>query len=184
VWVANTTDNTVTRLSLPALQVRKIAVTAPTAVTAGVGGVWVASQQTRRVVRIDPTSFKVTERVPTANPPGAMAAAGSRIWLTVLSTPLSHRGGTLRLGLAAGFDSIDPAVAFSAWSVQMLANTNDGLVGYRRVGGGAGTVIVPDLAAAMPSVSADGLTYTFQLRRGIRYSNGALRLPLGPGFAS
>ena len=173
VWVANTTDNTVTRLSLPALQVRKIAVSAPTAVTAGAGGVWVASQQTRRVVRIDPRSFKVTARVPTANPPGAMTAAGSRIWLTVLSTPLSHRGGTLRLGLASGFDSIDPAVAFAAESVQMLANTNDGLVGYRRVGGGAGTVIVPDLAAAMPSVSADGLTYTFQLRRGIRYSNGA-----------
>jgi peptide/nickel transport system substrate-binding protein len=172
VWVANTTDNTVTRLSLPDLQVRKIAVSAPTAVAAGAGGVWVASQGARRVVRIDPGSFQVTKTVATANPPGTMTVAGDRVWLTVLSAPVSHRGGTVRLGLAAGFDSIDPAVSFSPWSWQVLANTNDGLVGYRRVGGGAGSVIVPDLAVAIPTASDDGLSYTFQLRRGLRYSNG------------
>ena len=54
----------------------------------------------------------------------------------------------------------------------MLAMTNDGLLTYRRVGGAAGLQIVPDLAVAMPTVGDGGRSYTFQLRRGIRYSNG------------
>jgi ABC-type transport system substrate-binding protein len=40
----------------------------------------------------------------------------------------------------------------------------DGLAGF--------TLIVPDLAAKMPTVSPDGRTYTFDLRTGIRYSTG------------
>jgi ABC-type transport system substrate-binding protein len=40
----------------------------------------------------------------------------------------------------------------------------DGLAGF--------TLLVPDLAAKMPTVSPDGRTYTFDLRTGIRYSTG------------
>ena len=42
----------------------------------------------------------------------------------------------------------------------------------RKVGGPDGATVVPDLATALPEVSADGLTYRFVLRSGIRYSNG------------
>jgi peptide/nickel transport system substrate-binding protein len=50
--------------------------------------------------------------------------------------------------------------------------TNDGLVGYRRVGGPAGDELIPDLARGLPVPSDNGKTYTFRLRAGIRYSNG------------
>ena len=30
----------------------------------------------------------------------------------------------------------------------------------------------PDIASAMPTVSADGLTYTFKLRQDVKFSNG------------
>ena len=33
--------------------------------------------------------------------------------------------------------------------------------------------MVPDLAVSLPAISDRGHTYTFQLRKGIRYSNGA-----------
>jgi peptide/nickel transport system substrate-binding protein len=55
--------------------------------------------------------------------------------------------------------------------------TNDGLVTYRRTGGLAGSLLVPDLATSLPTPTNRGLTYTFQLRRGIRYSTGALVRP-------
>jgi peptide/nickel transport system substrate-binding protein len=55
--------------------------------------------------------------------------------------------------------------------------TNDGLVGFRRVGGGEGVQLVPDLAAALPAPSDGGKTYTFTLREGIRYSTGKLVQP-------
>jgi peptide/nickel transport system substrate-binding protein len=34
-------------------------------------------------------------------------------------------------------------------------------------------VLVPDLAAAAPTISADGLTYTFTLRDGVRFEDGS-----------
>jgi hypothetical protein len=71
----------------------------------------------------------------------------------------------------------DPAVAFIIPMWQMLSVTNDGLVGYRRVGGPLGDTLVPDLAQALPAPASNGLTYTFHLRPGIRYSTGALVRP-------
>jgi peptide/nickel transport system substrate-binding protein len=49
----------------------------------------------------------------------------------------------------------------------------DGLVAYRRVGGIGGGTLVGNLAVRVPRPTDQGRTYTFQLRRGIRYSNGA-----------
>ena len=54
----------------------------------------------------------------------------------------------------------------------------DGLVAYRRVPGVAGGTLVGGLATRPPAPSADGRTYVFTLRRGIRYSDGT---PVRPG---
>jgi peptide/nickel transport system substrate-binding protein len=59
----------------------------------------------------------------------------------------------------------------------MLSMTNDGLVTYRRVGGLSGSTLVPDLATSLPVPTDGGRTYTFELRRGVRYSTGALVRP-------
>ena len=50
--------------------------------------------------------------------------------------------------------------------------TNDGLVSFKRVPGPDGETVVADLAEALPTPTDGGLTYAFQLRRGIRYSTG------------
>src|SRR5260370_16823448 len=60
---------------------------------------------------------------------------------------------------------------------QMPSMPNGGLVGSRRAGGPAGDALVPDLARALPAPGNGGLTYTFHLRPGIRYSTGALVTP-------
>jgi peptide/nickel transport system substrate-binding protein len=71
-------------------------------------------------------------------------------------------------------DSIDTAVAYdtAAWPVTRM--TNDGLVAFNQVSGLAGTEIVPDLAVSLPTPTAGGRTWSFQLRSNIRYSNGAV----------
>ena len=43
------------------------------------------------------------------------------------------------------------------------------LMNYRHVAGQAGTEVLPDLAADMPDVSEDGLTYEFTLREGVMF---------------
>ena len=100
----------------------------------------------------------------------------------MLPSLASHRGGTLTVIAQLPPDEgarppTDPAVAYYPWAWQMLSMTNDGLVGYRRVGGLAGDQLVPDLAAALPVPADGGRTYTFRLRAGIRYSTGALVRP-------
>src|SRR5262249_44714153 len=106
--------------------------------------------------------------------PASLAGQGRQLWVGAVGSLASHRGGTLRVLSQGGdsFDSIDPgaAVRVSAW--QVLTTTNDGLLAFRHAGGPAGLTLVPDLAASLPVVSDEGRTYTFQLRKGIRYSDG------------
>jgi hypothetical protein len=76
-----------------------------------------------------------------------------------------------------GPGSIDPALTQppNGWSI--LTMTNDGLVGFRRVGGVEGVQLVPDLAVSLPTPSDDGKTYTFRVRPDVHYSNGRLVQP-------
>ncbi len=54
----------------------------------------------------------------------------------------------------------------------MLSLAYDGLIAYRRVAGAGGSTLVADLAASVPQPTDGGHTYTFQLRRGLRFSDG------------
>jgi ABC-type transport system substrate-binding protein len=84
-------------------------------------------------------------------------------------------GGTLTVGAYHDdfFDSIDTNIwdGGISWSVARLVCVP--LVWYPNAGGAAGQTLVPGLAAAMPKISADGRTYTFTIRAGLRFSNGA-----------
>jgi peptide/nickel transport system substrate-binding protein len=93
---------------------------------------------------------------------------------------MAHRGGVLRVvgGPEVGFPedhaaTFDTVIQNSEWQGRLVAMTNDGLVGLRRTGGAHGSGLVPNLAVALPVRSRDGRTYTFHLRRGLRYSTGA-----------
>ncbi len=70
------------------------------------------------------------------------------------------------------FDSIDTNLwdATTSWSVARL--TCVPLVWYPNATGSAGATLSPGLAESMPTVSADGLTYTFKIRPGLKFSNG------------
>jgi ABC-type transport system substrate-binding protein len=74
--------------------------------------------------------------------------------------------------LAINADSIDPAVSHAPGSWLVMSVTNDGLVGFRHVGGEEGAAIVPNLATSLPTPTNSGKTYFFQLRDGVRYSTG------------
>ena len=69
--------------------------------------------------------------------------------------------------------TLDPAKNYTVLGFQSAQYVADGLVGFRRAAGVAGTQIVPDLATTVPAPTDGGKTYVFHLRKGIRYSNGA-----------
>jgi YVTN family beta-propeller protein len=180
VWVSDS-GGTVARLNPGTGRVQQIKVGgSPTAIAVAHGAVWVASGL-GSVLRIDPPT-RLVRSIRVGNEPSGLAAAGGNVLVTVLPSLASHRGGTLTLVAsftmtAAGHFWSDPAVAWDAVDWQILAMTDDGLVGYRRVGGPAGNQLVPDLARALPVPTDNGTAYTFRLRAGIRYSNGQLVRP-------
>ncbi len=75
-------------------------------------------------------------------------------------------GGVLRLSSAADVRTLDPAAGYDEVSWLFEQAIFDTLVGYDE-----GTRIVPQLAASW-QVNADGRSYTFRLREGVRFSTG------------
>jgi len=65
-------------------------------------------------------------------------------------------------------NSFDPAQAYDYLGSEVVFNTAETLVTYAPDAAEPS----PQLAAAMPDVSPDGLTYTFVLRAGVKFSDG------------
>ncbi len=63
--------------------------------------------------------------------------------------------------------SLDPALSGDTGSSFVLRQVYSGLLGLDK-----DLKVVPDLAATLPDVSADGLTYTFTLRPGVKFHSG------------
>ncbi len=83
-----------------------------------------------------------------------------------------HRGGTMRLLARSAAGTLDPHINYTDQGWQMYQPIYDGLVAFRKAEGMDGFTIVPDLAEALPAVSNDGKTFTFKLRKGIKFSTG------------
>jgi peptide/nickel transport system substrate-binding protein len=89
----------------------------------------------------------------------------------------AHKGGVFTILANSSFGVADPAQNYTLQEWQLLINTHDGLVQFKRVGGTPGTEIVPDLAESIPTPTDGGKTYTFQIRKGIKFSNGQVLKP-------
>jgi YVTN family beta-propeller protein len=175
VWVANSLDGTVSRIDPRTDQVAATIPVGngPSAIAPGIGGVWVANEFGESVSRVDPATNAVAQTVALAGRPDGLAVATGLVWVSAQDAGTHHKGGTLSVMSSGGFGSLDPASPnVQIPSALMLPMTNDGLTAFRRAGGSDGTQLVPDLAVSLPAPIDGGTTYTFQLRRGIRYSNG------------
>jgi peptide/nickel transport system substrate-binding protein len=175
VWVSNSLDGTVARLDPATGSVtatRKVGADPGTIVEAD-GALWVADEFGGAVTRIDPRDLSVRTIV-TGSAPAGLAVLGGSLWATTRTAPTTHRGGTLTLVSSrdngTDIDTIDPSGVGASYPV--LTYVYDGLLGYKRVGGVDGSTVVPDLATSIPTPTAGGTVYTFQLRRGLHYSDG------------
>src|SRR5207245_2564371 len=112
-----------------------------------------------------PTSFRILKTL-------ALSAVAS---LAVVACGGGGGGGngnlasdqTLNFPILGDFGTLDPATADAETDQEIQQNFQDGLVRFD-----ANLNIVPDLATAVPSASSDGLTYTFNLRKDVTFSNG------------
>jgi ABC-type transport system substrate-binding protein len=75
-----------------------------------------------------------------------------------------------RWQLDTDVDYVDPALAYYVISWQIEQATCARLVNYPPVPGEPGRRLQPEIAAGMPTVSADGRTYTFTLRGDFKFA--------------
>ncbi len=174
VWVVNRQDATVSQIDPATNSVSDTITVArdPAAIALSESGAWVATANAQ-VSRIDRRTGRIAATVDLGNPPTALVSDDESVWVTTQPTAAHHRGGTVTVATGEfPYRYLEPG-AYEAQSQQILSLAYDGLVAYRRTGGTTFGPLVADLAAAVPEPSADGRTYVFTLRRGIRYSNGA-----------
>ncbi|MBW4623588.1 MAG: ABC transporter substrate-binding protein [Cyanosarcina radialis HA8281-LM2] len=76
--------------------------------------------------------------------------------------------GRVTIGTTQKPRTLDPADAYELRSINLIYNMSDRLYTYTP----GSTEIKPQLATALPKVSADGLTYTIPLRSGVVFHDG------------
>ena len=172
VWVANRLDGTVMRIDEANGTVTQTTHVGdgPSGLVAADGAVWATNEFGASIARLDPATGAVRE-IPIGAAPVGAVVAGGELWTIAQATASTHRGGTLRV-VGYSPDTVNPVLGYIPSDWQVASLLGDGLVGFQRASGLEGTGLVPDLATSLPAPTDGGRTYTFQVRRGIRYSNG------------
>jgi peptide/nickel transport system substrate-binding protein len=115
------------------------------------------------------TTAPSTTSPATTSPATTSPAAGASGSATASGTSgaAGSTGGSITIGLAGAPDALDPTTGSTFDGRTVFANMCQKLYDIN-----AQLNIVPQLAASLPAVSADGKTYTIQLRQGIQFNDG------------
>jgi ABC-type transport system substrate-binding protein len=106
----------------------------------------------------------------------AVSALAALLAVTASAKTTNHKASsTLNFGVAgADVDFSDPALAYGVLSWEIEYETCQKLVSYPDAEGSKGSELVPgEDTTGFPAISKDGKTYTFTIKPGIKYSDGA-----------
>ena len=108
---------------------------------------------------------KATE-APTAAPTQAPTAAPTEA--PTAAPTEAPKPVSIIIGVTDQISSLDPGDAYATHDWELIRNTGRTLLRWN-----PGTSdLVPDLAAAMPTISEDGLTYTMTIKPGVKFGDG------------
>ncbi|MFJ8628216.1 ABC transporter substrate-binding protein [Kitasatospora sp. NPDC093550] len=82
------------------------------------------------------------------------------------------KGGTVTFEMKGTPDSLDPGNTYYAYIYNFSRLYARPLTTFNPAAGEEGNKLVPDLAESMGQQSADGLTWTYKLRKGLKYDDG------------
>ncbi len=146
----------------------------PWAVVSSGDALWVPNANSGTVTKIDPETDE-TEVFDVGHRPTGIAIADGRAWVSLAlsaADALAHVQGDRVVTAAAIGNAIgttDPGAGGSVDMLLLQQATGARLMNYRVTPDG-GAEVVPEVAAGLPRVSADGLTYTYRVRNGFRFS--------------
>ncbi len=174
VWVSIVPDGVAYKLTENDLSVQGSNAVGPDPerISPGGGYLWIANTAARTLTRLALATGTKTA-LAARSEPTAVAYRDGLVWTGAgpQAVPLPHIAGQeLRISTPTQNFDTDPAHAGGPTSVQYLYATCANLLDYPDSAGRDGTQLRPEIAAAMPTVSNGGRTYTFRIRRGFRFS--------------
>ncbi|HJQ50976.1 MAG TPA: protein kinase [Gaiellaceae bacterium] len=171
VWVSIVPGG-IYRLSEAGLDVQETldAGSDPEQISFGGSGLWITDPTAGTVSRVAQVSGAREVLSGQGAQPATAAYHDGLVWVAASPAlpPLPSMAGQ-QLDVVAGGVPFDPAHT-GLFDEQMLYATCAKLLNYPDASGAEGAQLQPEIAAAMPTVSPDGRTYTFQIRRGFRFS--------------
>ncbi|MEU1213790.1 ABC transporter substrate-binding protein [Streptomyces sp. NPDC005791] len=92
--------------------------------------------------------------------------------LTSIVNQTDKKGGTVTLEHASGPDSLDPGNTYYGWVQNFSRLYARSLVTFKPAAGKESLEVVPDLATGLGKASADAKTWTYTLRKGVKFEDG------------
>lgn len=86
--------------------------------------------------------------------------------------PSDKKGGTLRMANSGNFDSVDPGDTYYGYSWNFLRNYGRSLLTFKSAPGPEGNKLVADLAEGMGVPTDNAKTWTYKIRKGIKFEDG------------
>ena len=174
VWVTAVPDDVVFRLDTDdaSVQSSSPAATGAESLATAPGAVFVAGSNQRALVRLDVASGR-RETIALDGGPEMVRYHAGTLWTVATPEPrlpAAASGPEVRVAVAARDLSLDPGAGADPIAAQLLYATCAKLVNYPDAAGVAGQQLRPEAAAALPTRSADGRTFTFYVRSGLRFS--------------
>ncbi|MFC5664621.1 ABC transporter substrate-binding protein [Kitasatospora misakiensis] len=105
---------------------------------------------------------------------GTEAAGGSGVNAATknIVNASDKKGGTVTFEMKGTPDSLDPGNTYYAYIYNFSRLYARPLTTFNPAAGEEGNKLVPDLAESMGQPSADGLSWTYKLRKGLKYDDG------------
>ncbi len=99
---------------------------------------------------------------------GGTASAGG------VTNPSDATGGTIRMANSGDWDSLDPGDTYYGYSWNFIRLYGRALVMFKSAPGKDGATLVPDLAETLGVPTDNAKTWTYKLRKGVKYVDGTL----------
>ncbi|MCX4674115.1 ABC transporter substrate-binding protein [Streptomyces sp. NBC_01433] len=92
--------------------------------------------------------------------------------LTSIVNKSDKKGGTVTYEHSSGPDSLDPGNTYYGWVQNFSRLYGRSLVTFKPAAGKEGLQVVPDLATGLGKASTDAKTWTYTLRKGVKFEDG------------